>query len=145
MPWLSSYIHVGQPNLLSPKYGWTVDTGPCLCPAIIPTKLWHILCFRVISIRSLYSPPHFIPPFLSLSLSLSKSEMTTTIILNSLLPLPPPQTHSPSGLTRYTTSLPLRYSTTISCNVQTVILPTFKTPQPHKKYSLFYFFIFFPS
>ncbi|KAL0006215.1 hypothetical protein SO802_013776 [Lithocarpus litseifolius] len=45
--------------------------------------------------------------------------MTTTIVLNSLPPPPPPQTRSPSGLTRYTTSFPLRYSTTISCNVQT--------------------------
>ncbi|KAK4595517.1 hypothetical protein RGQ29_013833 [Quercus rubra] len=45
--------------------------------------------------------------------------MTTTIILNSLFPPPPPQTHSPSGLTRYMTSFTLRYSTTISCNVQT--------------------------
>ena len=92
--------------------------GPC--PNIL-LSFWEIL-------QSLFSTSlHFWPSF---PLSLLKM---ATIILNSLSP-PPPSTHSPTGLTRYTTPFPLRYfnnslhhcpsSTPISCNAQTVILPT---------------------
>lgn len=118
-----------------------VDSGhrPMFMPSYNSNQsLAHPLFLTFERSPSIVSILHLTSFFLSFFFSLSESEMTTTIILNSLLPPPPPQTHSPSGLTRYMTSFPLRYSTTISCNVQTVILPTFKTPQPHKKYSPFF-------